>query len=301
MNNVDHGMSNREKPTAEPNPDRTPPFALDVLVDSEVDVTGGRAAAELDAGDGWSFEVGGDVYSATRDALRTIRRQDNQMLLFEDLMWPDATIIDGGLFTRASRGFGDRLQAAATLRLDLVRAEADTASEFFLENTSADLEQSEANLSGALTLGVGLGPNWTLSLGLGSAVRTADATERYSDRIPATKAQTSAEFMGIAPFRVDLGLRYEDADQRFFAEGGFHGVADQSRVSEMRNEGPTDGYVTLDLRGGVRLGRGFEVRLGVENLTDEEYVNHLNARNPFTRSQIPEPGLVLFWDASYSW
>lgn len=34
--------------------------------------------------------------------------------------------------------------------------------------------------------------------------------------------------------------------------------------------------------------------MGIENLTDEAYVNHLNATNPFTRARIPEPGRVLF-------
>ena len=37
---------------------------------------------------------------------------------------------------------------------------------------------------------------WNLSLGVGSVVRTADALERYADRFPASKAQTSAEFVG---------------------------------------------------------------------------------------------------------
>ena len=35
---------------------------------------------------------------------------------------------------------------------------------------------------------------------------------------------------------------------------------------------------------------------GVKNITDEQYVNHLNAKNPFTGMAIPEPGRIFFGD-----
>ena len=38
--------------------------------------------------------------------------------------------------------------------------------------------------------------------------------------------------------------------------------------------------------------------VGVSNLTDEAYVNHLNAKNPFTGTPIPEPGRVFFANLS---
>lgn len=410
FNGVDHGMTNDGKPTSEPMEGRTPPFALDVGVDSEIDVYGGRAAATLGLPPGWTVEVGGDVYSADRSAVRTIRRADDGSLLFDDLMWPDATITDGGVFGRVARAFGGSVRATGTVRVDLVEATADTASEFFLENASSDLESTETNLSAAATLGVDLSSAWALSAGVGTAVRTADATERYSDRIPATKAQTSAEFMGnprlepersnqvdlwldgqweelalqlnvfgrkmenyitleptelpkrlplspdtvfryvngeatfygfeasgalgltdalvlqlgssylwgkddtldepalgVPPLRGSAGLRYERPDGRFFVEGTVHAVdekvasqdPDANQVALSRGEGGTPGYLTADLRGGVRLVRGLDLRAGVENLTDRDFVNHLNARNPFTGQQVPEPGRVLFVDLAY--
>jgi iron complex outermembrane receptor protein len=36
-----------------------------------------------------------------------------------------------------------------------------------------------------------------------------------------------------------------------------------------------------------------EVELGVENLFDVTYTNHLNAKNPFTGTPVPEPGRVV--------
>ena len=35
------------------------------------------------------------------------------------------------------------------------------------------------------------------------------------------------------------------------------------------------------------------------NLFDTFYVNHLNAKNPFTRQQIAEPGRVVYAKAIY--
>lgn len=403
VNDVEHAMNNDGKPTSRPMEGRMPPFALDVRVDAGVNVWGGRVNSKWAAGDAWRFETGGDVYSATRNAVRTIRRDSDDTLLFEDLMWPDATITDAGGYGRVTRRFGDDVRLSGTARVDRVRAEADTASAFFRQNTTGSLEQDETSASGALTLGYDLGRHWTVSVGAGSAVRTADATERYSDRIPATKAQTSAEFMGnpdlapersnqadlwleasypglalqlnvfarhmddyitieatdlpkrlplspetvfryvngeaefwgfeasadvgvtesltlsastnylrgrnltrdrpvigIAPMRGSLGARFEPRQGRFFVQTDVAGVADQERVARELGEGITDGYVTADLRGGVRVYRGLRLRLGVENLADEQYVNHLNAKNPFTGTRIPEPGRVFFADLSWA-
>lgn len=402
-NKVDHGMSNRGKPTAEDNPDRTPPFALDVGVDTGVEVVGGRAAATFDAGDEWSLEIGGDVYSANRDALRTIQRQSDGQTLLEDRMWPDATITDAGVFAKAERPFG-AVSLAGTVRLDFVQADADSVSDFYLQNTTGDVEASETNLSGALTVGFDLSQNWALSLGLGSAVRTADANERYSDRIPATKAQLSNEFMGnpeleperstqgdlwlqgsyarvnftanlfarkiddyitieatdlptrlplspepvyrhvngeatfwgfesslayallrpltaavgvaylwgeddtldepalgVAPFTGSASLRWDDLEDRFHVETRVTYTAEQNRVAEARGEiEPSEEWATVDVQGGVRIARQLELRLGVQNLTDTEYVNHLAAKNPFTGDQIPEPGRIVFADVVFS-
>jgi iron complex outermembrane receptor protein len=327
------------------------------------------------------------------------------MTLFEDLMWPDASIYDGGIFVRATRRLGSIVSASATARLDFVHADADTASDFFITNAGPDLDKSETNVSGAVTLSAAVHSNWTLSAGVGSAVRTADASERYSDRIPASKAQTSAEFvgnplldperstqgdlwvqgnyrlvslqlnaflrhmsdyitltpttlpkrlplspntvfqyvngeanfwgvegsvdialtssvslcvgaaylrgkdntegivepaLGVAPFKIDAGLRYDHWNGAFHVEGLVHGAADQNRVSAIRDESSTDGYVTADLRGGIRAIPGVAFRLGVLNLLDEDYVDHLNAENPFTQTQLAEPGRVFFLDAVFS-
>jgi iron complex outermembrane receptor protein len=400
FNDVDHNMTNAGKPTAEPDPDRMPPFPLNIAVETSTQVIGARAASTLGLSE-WELEVGGDMYSANRNAVRTIRRadMDPQPLLFEDLVWPDVTITDAGLFARADRRLGSDVTLSLAGRVDFVAARADTASEFFEDNVSTDLDQNEVNLSAAATLGFGLSTNWTLFMGVGSAVRTADALERYSDRFPASKSQISAEFVGnpelepersnqadvwvegsygnlsiqlsafarkmsnyitltptdlpkrlplspetvfqyvngdatfwgfdaqaavgvteawtvklaadylwgeddlldepaigVSPPHASLGLRYDLPSGGFYGEASADFVGDMSadRVAIARGETPTDGYVTGDLRFGWQATDRLLVRFGVENVADEFYVDHLNAKNPYTGAQIPEAGRVFY-------
>lgn len=218
-NAVDHGMTNAGKPTAMDMPKRMPPFALDITVASAMTVAGGRAAANLVLNDAWSAEVGGDVYLTNRDATREIRRASTDMLMFTSLMWPDADIDDIGAFGRLAWTNG-QTRVAGTVRGDFVSASAPTASDYFLENVGTDLDESETNLSGALTVSTDLTPNWTLALGGGTVVRTADASERYADRVPASKAQMAAEFMGnpqLAPERSWQGDVWVDGSFERFA------------------------------------------------------------------------------------
>lgn len=400
FNDVDHNMTNAGKPTAEPDPDRVPPFPLNIAVETSTQVVGARAASTLGFDD-WELEVGGDMYSANRNAVRTIRRadMDPQPLLFEDLVWPDVTITDAGLFARADRHLAGDVTVSVAGRVDFVAARADTASEFFRDNVSTDFDQNEVNLSGAATAGVGLSANWTLFVGVGTAVRTADALERYSDRFPASKSQISAEFVGnpelkpersnqadlwvegsygnvsiqlsafarkmndyitltptdlpkrlplspetvyqyvngdatfwgfdaqaaigvtdawtlklagdylwgeddllgepaigVAPPHGAVGVRYDTPSGAFYGEAtaDFVGRMSADRVATARGETPTDGYVTGDLRFGWQASERLLVRFGVENVTDKLYVDHLNAKNPYTGMQIPEAGRVFY-------
>ncbi|NGP87653.1 TonB-dependent receptor [Fodinibius halophilus] len=406
INNVDHGMDNDGKPTAQADANRMPPFPLDVTVDAQAHVTGGNIMAELNPASSWKLEIGTDIYSANRDAVRTIDRRNEgmkpAMFPLVDQMWPDATITDLGLFTKVKHSFTDRLNATSTVRLDLVYTDAGPTSDFFANNVATDLKQSETNLSGSFTLNYIANKQWTIGAGLGSVVRTADATERYSDRIPASKAQTSAEFvgnpsldperstqadlwldaaynswnlsvnlfgrqiddyitfeatnlpkrlplspdtvfqyingkarfwgvdlsasyritnelsinsgahylwgtdvsldepaLGISPFGIDGGLRYESAQRPWFVESSFHWTSEQDRVAITRGETPTNGYITTDIKTGLTVWNRLSLQGGIKNLTNAQYVNHLNAKNPFTKQPIPEPGRVFHLDITY--
>ena len=404
-NGVDHIMSNDGKPTAQAVPGRVPPFALDIKVDSEIDIIGGQVMFDLVPAADWNIKTGADIYSANRDAVRFVRRAENQMLIFEDQMWPDATTINLGTYIQAEHHMNEVLTGTGTARIDWVSNDADRASDFFLDNVSNDLDDTEVNLSAAYSLSATLNDHLMLSIGAGTAVRTADVNERYSDRIPASKSQTSAEFvgntaldperssqidiwletmyprfsfnanlfirrindyitltptnlpkrlplspetvfqyengkadfwgseaslgyqfipslrteasigyiwakektinepvLGIAPFRFDLKLRYEPVSARsIYAELITEVVDRQNRVATTRGERPTDGYQTVDFRAGAEVFNGVMLRFGIENMFDAQYVNHLNANNPFagipiaafSGLRIPEPGRIF--------
>jgi len=397
---TNHDMTNEGKPTADANPLRIPPFPLNIQVTTSTEMFGGRGAANLGLG-GWDMELGGDAYSANRNAVRTLLRadMDPEPLLFEDLVWPDVTIADVGLFARGDKRLGDHTRLSLAGRIDFVSARADTASQFFLDNVSTNLDSDETNVSVAATLSLGLSSSWTLNLGIGSAARTADALERYSDRFPASKAQISAEFVGnpdleperstqgdvwlegnyervsiqasmfvrsidnyitlapttlmkrlplspdivfqyvngeasfwgfdaqaavsltndwtlklaadylwakdrlldepsigVAPASGTVGVRYELPSRRFHGEATVNALTDMGteRVALTRGETPTDGYVTGDLRFGLQVSDQLLFRFGVENIADEFYVDHLNAKDPFTGLQVPEAGRVFY-------
>lgn len=393
---VDHAMNNDGKPTSFPNPDRMPPFALNIVTVSNVEMLGGRLATEVTPGGDWRIEVGADGYTAHHDASMTSRNRDTDMVMMERLIWGGAQLTNLGFFAKGDHPLG-RLSASGTLRLDHVRADADSASAFFLDNASSDLASTETNLSGAVTLSLPVTSSWSVSTGLGSVVRSADANERFSDRSPSKRSQIGAEFvgdpgirperstqvdvwvdaqyarwagsvnvfwqriddaitieetnlprqspmsaptvfryvngdaryrgaeasarfgvtdgvtvsastaylwgrevtldepaLGVSPWRGDLGLRWEPYHGGPFGEVTGRVVSDQNRVSTTRGEVATPGYETMDIHAGLPLPGGTMLRLGVNNVLDRAYVNHLNARNPFSGLTVPEPGRVLF-------
>ncbi|MEM7353731.1 MAG: TonB-dependent receptor [Acidobacteriota bacterium] len=210
-NRKDHLMNNDEKPTARDAPGRIPPFAIDVALPTESNTQGGRFKIDLDRGEtSWSF--GADYYRVEQTASRTIARRSNGFVLFRDVVWPDAEIEDLGGWAQVVWG-GDNYRVGATLRLDEVDASADNLSPFYVANTVGSPNQSESHVSAAISATYDLDEAWALTVGVGRAVRTATALERYSDRFPATKFQLAAEFMGNPELdaeeslELDVGLR----------------------------------------------------------------------------------------------
>jgi len=413
-----HGMSNQGKPTFEAGRDDEgnvvrPP--LRIGVDSELQNFSGRVAADLVLG-AWDLTMGSDVVHTFRDAERPLRaappgrepfippfyQTDEGEVL--DEAWPGVTITQEGLFVKASRSLANRLTLTGTTRLDLAQSDANDPTQPFLDNagvTATDLDQNDTMLSGALTASFALAEQWSLSLGGGTVARPPSALERYSDRFPASKSQTSAEFQGIpsldperstqgdlwiegsgrawslsinafvrhvddyitlAPTDIDPILplspetvfRYINGEANFygaevdaavslaepwtarvsgswlrgddealdepafgvsppsttlglqwtprigsrfasdvFLEGSVMLTAEQDRVAATRGEEVTDGYTTVDLRTGADLLDNVTLEVSVENLFDESYVNHLNAKNPFSGEALPETGRVV--------
>jgi iron complex outermembrane receptor protein len=416
-----HAMDNDAKPTAAPGtfPNGNPRPPLVIGVESELRNVGGRVRATLAPADALALEVGADGSYVYRDARRPFFANppgaDAPVVppfYDSDVIWPGVTFAQGGVYARATRRLGDA-QVAATARLDVIRADADEGrvSDAFLANaqgvsaTDRALDRTDVLPAAALQATLPLSAAWTVGAGVGTVARPADALERYSDRIPASKAQTSAEFQGtpgLAPERSTQGdvwiaattararlrvsgfarrltnyitlapapdvdpllplspptvFRYVNGTATFVGgevEGAVQAtrllalraggsvlwgrdatlgepalgvmppnatlgarldaptartlyldlaarlVARQPRTATARGETPTDGYALADVGVGAEPLPGITLTAGVENVFGTTYVNHLNARNPFTGVPLPEPGRVFTIGARYA-
>jgi outer membrane receptor protein involved in Fe transport len=70
----------------------------------------------------------------------------------------------------------------------------------------------------------------------------------------------------------------------------------QDKIDPLFGEDPTGGFVVLHLRGGGELWRGLHLQVGIENLLDREYHEHLTRETALPvgdlaqGDEIPAPG-----------
>ena len=285
-NRKSHRMNNDEKPTATPMPGRVPPFGLDVDLPTESDTLGGRLSFDGGAAGELSWSAGADFYRLEQTARRFISRRPDGPLLFEDVVWPDAELDSLGIWGQPARSTSGA-SLAATLRLDSADASAGELSSFFVANTSGAAEASDTALSAAVSARFRLAPAWSLTAGLGRAVRVPTALERYSDRFPSTRFQVAAEFMGdpgIEPetsLQADLGAELRTAELMFQLSGFYRRI---------------DGYIT------VMPDSSLPKRLPLSPDTVFRYVN--GDEGLFWGGELRlghQPGERLEWRASASW
>ena len=97
----------------------------------------------------------------------------------------------------------------------------------------------------------------------------------------------------VSPDNILLALDYRGDNWLVSLESISY--ADQDRIAVTNLEQTTDGYSLLNLSGLIDFGMGAELRLGVENLLDEEYFDHLaaynRAFNPDIAMRARMPGL----------
>jgi iron complex outermembrane receptor protein len=205
LNDKTHEMNNDEKPTAQADPDRTPPFPLEIVLPTTSDTSGARFYAVLGR-QRLQWKVGTDYYGLDQTATREVSNRDTGAVLFEDIVWPDATTMDLGLYGQVT-WTATRYQVTGIVRGDFVDSDAGETSQFFLDSTQGDLDRSDTNLSAAVSGSVNLSKHWTLEAGAGRAVRSPTHLELYSDRFPAVKFQTSAEFLGNPELEPEVSLQ----------------------------------------------------------------------------------------------
>ena len=100
------------------------------------------------------------------------------------------------------------------------------------------------------------------------------------------RTDVSDNLYRIAPLSSFLELRYKR--ERYFISMESIAAAKQDKVSAYNEEEEeTAGWGIVNLRGGFRLNRTFNFSLGVENLFDKAYQDHLGGYNRVAGSAVP--------------
>ena len=167
----------------------TAPMAM--RVPSTSDTHGGRVTADREISQSLTLTLGLDYQENNRDALRYAGPNPEQVGMLQSVMWPDATLGQGGLLVEGAQLLGTKSRLIFGGRVDRFTAKADKADvqpagmnrspnelyEYYYGYRAEDWSDSE--LSGLLRYERFLTPKLTLFTGVSRSARAADTTERY--------------------------------------------------------------------------------------------------------------------------
>jgi iron complex outermembrane receptor protein len=156
-------------------------------------------------------------------------------------------------------------------RIDVIRG---------FENVDATLFGTEASAQ------VRIGSRWTVPLAAAFVRGENETASEPLPEIPPFEGRAAARygFHGRLPGWVELGGRFVDA---------------QDRIDPAFGEDETPGFAVWHLRSRLDVGHGLALQIGVENLLDKEYHEHLTreALMPVgdlgPGDEIPQPGRSL--------
>jgi iron complex outermembrane receptor protein len=125
----------------------------------------------------------------------------------------------------------------------------------------------------------GIDMNWGASL---SSHWSLDGVISY---VRGKRDDISDNLYRIAPLNGSATLSYTRANWWVGLEGVAY--ARQDDVSKTNDETESAGYGLANLRGGIELMRNLAINVGVENIFDKQYQNHLSGINRVADSDVP--------------
>jgi iron complex outermembrane receptor protein len=139
---------------------------------------------------------------------------------------------------------------------------------------------------GEVSAVIRIGSHWTLPAALAYVRGENDDESKPLPEIPPLEGRAAVRyaFGGPLPGWAELGGRFAD---------------DQHRIDAEFPEDRTPGFAVWHLRGRLELGRGIELQVGVENLLDREYHEHLTRETKLpvgdlgAGDEIPQPGRAV--------
>ena len=197
----------------------TAPMAM--RVPSTSDTYGGRASADHRVSESLTLTLGLEYQENNRDALRYAGPNPDNVRMLQSVMWPDATLGQGGLFVEGVQNLGEKSRLLLGARFDRFTAEADKADvepagmnrspnelyEYYYGYRSED--RSDSEWGGLIRYERFVAGKLTLFTGLSRSTRAADTTERFlgSDNMMAAKRWVGNPLLVPAQHhQLDLGL-----------------------------------------------------------------------------------------------
>ncbi|MEW6073099.1 MAG: TonB-dependent receptor [Planctomycetota bacterium] len=163
-------------------------------------------------------------------------------------------------------------------------------------NDEGDFEVTKDNLGDGYVWGIEVGSEWRFATRW-SLFGNATYLEGKVDTYPTADPVEEREYIDrLMPPTARLGVRWEEDGVWWEALAAWAGDADRlSPGDEADTErippGGTPGYAVFHAHGGWRVNEHVDVRLGLENLTDEDYRIHGSGLNMPGRSVVV--GLIL--------
>ena len=197
----------------------TAPMAM--RVPSSSNTVGGRASADRKVSESLTLSVGLEYQENSRDALRYAGPNPEMVGMLQSVMWPGATLGQGGLFLEGVQGLGVKSRLVVGGRFDRFSATANKADvepagmnrspnqlyEYYYGYRSDDWSSSE--WSGLVRYERFLKPKLMLFTGLSRSARAADTTERYlgsNNMAPARRWVGNPQLEPAKHKQLDLGF-----------------------------------------------------------------------------------------------
>ena len=246
----------------------TAPMAM--RVPSTSDTLGGRVSADRQVSDNLTLTLGLEYQENTRDAVGFAGPNPGMVGMLHSVMWPDATLGQGGIFLEGVQNLGTRSRLVLGGRFDRFSADATKADlkpagmnrspnqlYSYYYGTRAD-DWSHSEWGGLIRYERFLRPDLTLFTGLSRSTRTADTTERYygsNNMSPVKRWVSNPQLTTAKHHQLDLGLSSQEQTGTWIVNG----FLDQANDFILRDRAHgQEGILQSD---GATIYRNLEARL----------------------------------------
>lgn len=213
---------------------RPQPAPMAMRVPSTSDTWGGRASADRRVGESFVLTLGLEYQENSREAVRLVGPNPDSVGVLQSVMWPDATLDQGGLYLEGVQYLGSRSRLLLGARFDRFAAEADKADikpagmnrspnqlfESYYGYRAQDWSTSE--WGGLVRYERLLMQKLTLFTGASRSTRAADTTERFlgaNNMVPAKRWVGNPLLRPARHSQLDLGLSSQDQSSTWSVTG----------------------------------------------------------------------------------